>query len=62
MDVSNDYHDAQRRIRELNEQIEKHRTFLECGATTDDHYEDSMSKIEELVAERDRIRSYWNNQ
>lgn len=59
LDVTESYRDAQTRLRQIEQEIEKAKTFLECGATTEDDYRGTHEHIEELREERQRIKDYW---
>lgn len=62
LDVTQSYRDAQTRIRQINDEIEKARTFLECGASEPEHYEGTSEHIERLQEEKERIKSHWDDQ
>jgi predicted nucleic acid-binding Zn-ribbon protein len=60
LDVSESYSDAQIRLKQIREKIQKARTFLQCGAETEKHYRETREQISELKEQRKEIKQYWD--
>lgn len=60
MNVADDFHDAQIRVEQIDDEIEKHRRAIQHGDLSDEEWDSAVGRIEYLRKKKNAIESYWD--